>query len=47
MNEEHLIEEMSNVLITMTCTARMLGITQDKLDNIIESKSRRYGYRFD
>lgn len=44
LRRECLIEEMADVLLTMTCSARMLNISQKELDEAVLSKSQRNGY---
>ena len=46
MSREHVVEEMADVLLAVTCTADMLGISQDELDEVIIEKSHRHGYEF-
>ncbi len=43
-DKEHFIEEIADVLITLTAGCRMMGITQKELDKIIISKSKRFEY---
>lgn len=43
-DREHFIEEVADVLITLTAGCKMMGITQKELDKVIISKSKRYSY---